>query len=94
MEHRVPQKHMLYFVLTHIPRGPWGWVKYQNIFVPHLFGDKPGDIVFGLPSVPPPPPPPPKKIGILCMELLLQFYSDCFETLQVVRSWYEDVHIV
>ena len=28
------------------------------------------------------------------MQLLLQFYSDSFETFQVFRSWSEDVHIV
>ena len=28
------------------------------------------------------------------MHLLLQFYADCFETLQVFRSCSEDVHIV
>ena len=33
-------------------------------------------------------------IGILCMQLLLQFYAVPFETLQVFRSWSEDVHII
>ena len=28
------------------------------------------------------------------MHLLLQFYADSFETIQVFRSWFEDVHIV
>ena len=28
------------------------------------------------------------------MHLLLQFYADCFETLQVFRSWAKDVRIV
>ena len=32
--------------------------------------------------------------GILCWQLLLQFYADSFETLQVFRSWSEDVHLV
>ena len=31
-------------------------------------------------------------LGIMCMHLLLQFYSDCFETLQVFRLWAEDVY--
>ena len=33
-------------------------------------------------------------LGIFCMQLLLQFYADSFETLQVYRQWSEDVHIV
>ena len=33
-------------------------------------------------------------VGIMCMQLLLQYYADSFETLQVLRSWSEDVHIV
>ena len=28
------------------------------------------------------------------MQLLLQFYTDCFETLHVFSSWYEDVYVV
>ena len=35
-----------------------------------------------------------KILGILCMHLLLQFNVDTFETLQVFRSWSEDVHII
>ena len=35
-----------------------------------------------------------KILSILCMQLLLQFYFDSFETLQVFRSWSEDVHII
>ena len=30
-------------------------------------------------------------VGILCMQLLLHFYADYFETLQVFRPWSEDV---
>ena len=37
---------------------------------------------------------PLQVVGTLCMQLLLQFYSDSFETLQVIRSWSEDVNIV
>ena len=33
-------------------------------------------------------------LSILCMQLLLPFYSDSFETLQVVTAWSEDMHIV
>ena len=33
-------------------------------------------------------------VYIMCMYLLLQFYADSFETLQVLRSWAKDVHIV
>ena len=32
-------------------------------------------------------------LGILCAQLLPQFYVGCFETLQMFRSWSEDVHM-
>ena len=58
-------------------------------FVPRLFEEKRRDIVFGFPSFRPP-------IGVctLCAQLLLQFYSDSFETLQMSSSCFEDVHVV
>ena len=28
-----------------------------------------------------------------CAQLLLHFYADSFETLQMIWSWFEDVHI-
>ena len=31
---------------------------------------------------------------LLWAQLLLQFYTDCFETLHVFFSWYEDVHVI
>ena len=37
---------------------------------------------------------PPKVVGILCAQLLLQFYADSFETLQMFLSWSEDMHMV
>ena len=30
---------------------------------------------------------------LLYAQLLLQFCTNCFETLQVFSSWYEDVHM-
>ena len=36
----------------------------------------------------------PLIVGTLFAQLLLQFYTDCFETLQVFLSWSEDVHVV
>ena len=33
-------------------------------------------------------------MGILCAQLLLHFYADYFETLQVLLSWSEDLHVV
>ena len=33
-------------------------------------------------------------LGILCMRLLLQFYADFFDTLQISRPWSEGVHII
>ena len=37
---------------------------------------------------------PPKVVGTLCAQLLLQFYADSFETLQMFLSWSEDMHVV
>ena len=31
---------------------------------------------------------------LLWAQLLLQFYTDCYETLHSFSSWYEDVHVV
>ena len=71
----------------------------QPFIVSRLFSKKSeGHIVFGIPysvilsfrnS-----PPPLQVVGTLGMQLLLQFNSDSFETLHVLRSWSEDVHIV
>ena len=33
-------------------------------------------------------------VGTLCAQLLLQFYSDYFETLQMSWPCFEDVHVV
>ena len=35
-----------------------------------------------------------KIVGTLCAQLLLQFYADSFETLQVILTWSEDIHVV
>ena len=37
---------------------------------------------------------PPNIVGTLCAQLLLQFYADSFETLQMFLSWSEDMHVV
>ena len=34
---------------------------------------------------------PPNIVGTLCAQLLLQFYADSFETLQMLLSWSEDM---
>ena len=59
-------------------------------FVPRLFEEKRRDIVFGIPSFRPSVRPsvlpsfrPPNIVGTLCAQLLLQFYADSFETLQM-----------
>ena len=57
--------------------------------VPRLFEEKRRDIVFGIPSS-----RPPNIVGTLCAQLLLQFYADSFETLQIFLSWSEDMHVV
>ena len=36
----------------------------------------------------------PNVVGTLCVQLLLQFYADSFETLQMLLSWSEDMHVV
>ena len=64
------------------------------IFVPRLFEEKQRDIVFGIPSFRLPSFRPPNKVGTLCAQLLLQFYADSFETLQMFLSWSEDMHVV
>ena len=33
-------------------------------------------------------------VGTLCAQLLLQFYSDSFETLHISGSCFEDMHVV
>ena len=58
----------------------------KPIFVPRLFEEKRRDIVFGIPSFRPSVLPsfrPPNIVGTLCAQLLLQFYADSFETLQM-----------
>ena len=38
----------------------------------------------------------PDYIGsgyLLSAQLLLQFFTNCFQTLYVFSSWYEDVHV-
>ena len=37
---------------------------------------------------------PPKVLCTLCAQLLLQFYADLFETLQMFLSWSEDMHVI
>ena len=63
---------------------------YLVFLSPRLVEEKQGDIVFHFPSF----CPSIQVVGTLCMQLLLQFYSDSFETIQVLRSWSEDVHII
>ena len=60
-----------------------------KFFFARLTEEKRGDIVFCFPSF-----CPLQVVGTLFMQLLLQFYLDSFETLQVFRSWSENVHIV
>ena len=50
--------------------------------VPRLFEEKRRDIIFGIPSFRP-SFRPPNIVGTLCAQLLLQFYADSFETLQM-----------
>ena len=67
------------------------------LIVPRLFEEKRRDIVFGIPSFRLSVLPsfrPPNIVGTLCAQLLLQFYADSFETLQMFLSWSEDMHVV
>ena len=73
----------------------------KTFIVPRLFEEKRRDIVFGFPSFRPSFRPsvlpsfrPPIGVCTLCAQLLLQFYSDSFETLQMSSSCFEDVHVV
>ena len=76
----------------------------MHLIVPRLFEEKRRDIVFGFPSFRPSfrpsvlpsfrPSVPPKVLCTLCAQLLLQFYADSFETLQMFLSWSEDMHVV
>ena len=65
----------------------YGYTKNEEIIiVPRLFEEKRRDIVFGIPSFRPSVLPsfrPPNIVGTLCAQLLLQFYADSFETLQM-----------
>ena len=67
----------------------WFGYNRQIIFCPRLFEEKRRDIVFGILSF-----RPPNIVGTLCAQLLLQFYADSFETLQMFLSWSEDMHVV
>ena len=62
----------------------------SNILVPAFSKKTRGQSILlsVLPSI------PLQVVGTLCMQLILQFYSDPFETVPVRRSWPEDVHIV
>ena len=35
-----------------------------------------------------------ESVGALCAQLLIQFYTDQFETLQAFLSWSVDVHVI
>ena len=72
-----------------------------SVIVPRLFEGKRRDIVFGFPSFRPSFRPsvlpsfrPPIGVCTLCAQLLLQFYFDSFETLQMSSSCFENVHVV
>ena len=65
----------------------------RYFIVPRLLEEKRRDIVFGFPSVRP-VFPSLKVLCTLCAQLLLQFYADSFETLQMLLSWSEDMHVV
>ena len=51
--------------------------------LPRLFEEKRRDIIFGFPSF-----RPPIEVCTLCAHLLLQFYSDSFETLQIFDTFF------
>ena len=74
---------------------------FIGFVVPRLFEEKRSDIVFDFPSVLPSILPsvlpsfrPPKVLCTLCAQLLLQFYADSSETLQMFLIWSEDMHVV
>ena len=46
------------------------------------------------PSVRPSIFPSTFTLGVLWAQLILQFFTNHFETLHMFSSWYEDVHVV
>ena len=67
------------------------------VIVPCLFEEKRRDLVFASPSFSTSVRPsfrPPIEVGTLWAQLLLQFYTDPFETSLVLWSWSEDMHVV
>ena len=74
--------------LEWMPRLIWVFTGRTGQFVvPDLFKEMRGDIVFTFHGS-------PLTLDTLCAQLLLQFYANLFETLQVFLSWSEDVHVV
>ena len=66
----------------------------KDIIVPRLFEQKRKEHSIRLSVLPWFRGFPPLTVGSFCAELLLQFYADLFETLQVFLSWSEEVHVV
>ena len=75
-------------------------VSFTTWFLSPAFSKKSGGHSFRhsvSPSVRPSVRPsfrPPNIVGTLCVQLLLQFYADSFETLQMFLPWSEDMHVV
>ena len=84
----------LFIRFPNLPPGDCRQELKLVFIVPRLFEEKRRDIVFGIPSFRPSVLPsvrpsvlpsfrPPNIVGTLCAQLLLQFYADSFETLQM-----------
>ena len=74
----------------------------REFIVPRLFQEKRRDLVFASlslrpsirPSFHPSVLPTPIEVRTLRAQLLLQFYTNSFETSLVFWSWSEDIHVV
>ena len=79
-----PYKDSLEGQTTHSRIIPTMFTSCFIFIVPRILRRKAEGHSFRLPNV----------VGTLCAQLLLQFYADCFETLQMFLSWSEDMHVV
>ena len=71
--------------------------EWKTVFVPCLFEEKRRDLVFASPSFRLDVRPsfrPHIEVDTLWAQLLLQFYTDSFETSLVLWSWSEDMQVV
>ena len=95
-----PQSYYAFNVKYRLQRSWKLYVNFVNFFCPPPFRRKAEGHGFWLsviPSVRPSVLPsfrPPIGVCTLCAHLLLQFYSNSFETLQMSLLCFEDMHVI